>query len=766
MNEINSPLSENPSLKELYPVLVGFKKAILPDTDVAINIDARMYQEKYASLLTAGSAFVSTESIEEEGNKVGTLVSIHHVQQKEEGVALIGRSVMRVRLLDVMLSNEVPFARIAEYPYLSDCDDDTLAVYSNIIASGAARLASTQNAEKIYRELPPLDLKEPNRWINMFAPAFHAVDINKIFYAEKLSDRLEHLAVAIGVQVDQTKIREDIEKKVQANIDKGQREYYLREELKVINEELFGSEDERNKYEQAIESLPASQEVKDKLSRELNKMMTLQTGSPESFVCKNYIDTVLSLPWGKYSEENNDIANARAILEKDHYGIKEVKERIIEYLAVHSLSGGNLTNILCLVGPPGVGKTSIVASVARALGREYVRASLGGVHDEAEIRGHRRTYIGSMPGRIIEGIKKAGTANPVFLLDEIDKLGADYKGDPSNALLEVLDPKQNSSFQDHYIDLPFDLSKVMFITTANSLQPMSRPLLDRMEIIEVGSYLPEEKHRIAKDFLIPKQLANYHLTPEQATISEDAIDRVILDYTREAGVRRLEQLIGKILRKIAVSVVENQSCVTVEAKDLEQYLGVPKYAFSDLAKSNRVGVVHGLAWTENGGEVLDVECLVMNGKDKRIITGNVGNVMKESVEIAISNAREYADKVLSIPVDLTEKDIHIHFPEGAVPKDGPSAGAAISTAVLSALTGKKVRGDFAITGELSLVGNVIPIGGVKEKCTAALRNGIKQVILPVGNRKDVADIPDTLREQITFRYVEKISEVYEILLES
>lgn len=763
MNENDVTLSEQNSLKDLYPVLVGFTKAILPDTDVAINIDKAIFIEKYASIFVHGATFATTDRLPD-GTLIGTMVMIHYTKEKDNVYSVIGRSLMRVRLSEVTVSNDVFYAKLISYPYEKDCDDDTIAVYANLITGSVKRLASGETSDRLYSEIPPFYAEDPDRWINSFAPAFKNVDTNLIFYTDKLSARLEHLAVSIGVQLDQHKIREDIEKKVQESIEKGQREYYLREELKVINEELYGSEDERNKYELAIEEMNAPAEVKEKLTRELNKMLTLQTGSPESFVCKNYIDTVLALPWGKYSEENRDINRAREILDADHYGIKEVKDRIIEYLAVHNLSEGNVTNILCLVGPPGVGKTSIAASIARALGREYVRASLGGVHDEAEIRGHRRTYIGSMPGRIIAGIKKAGTANPLFLLDEIDKLGADYKGDPSNALLEVLDPAQNSTYQDHYIDLPFDLSKVMFITTANTLQTMSRPLLDRMEIIELGSYMPEEKRLIAINFLIPKQMANYHLTTEQVEITDDAIDKVIRFYTREAGVRRLEQLLSKVLRKAAVTVVEKGERVKVDVSDVETYLGIPKYAESDALLLDRVGVVHGLAWTESGGELLDVEALLLDGKDKKIVTGNLGNVMKESVEIALSNAREYAAKVLGEKVDLVDKDLHVHFPEGAVPKDGPSAGCAISTAILSALTGKAVKGDIALTGELSLVGRVLPIGGVKEKCLAALRNGITKIILPAENRKDVADIPDTLRDKMQFTYVEKVDEVYKMLL--
>ena len=762
MSENDVTLSEQNSLKDLYPVLVGFSKAILPDTDVAINIEKPMFEQKYASLLVGGANIATTDRLPD-GSLIGTMVMINYTKDQGNVFTVIGRSLMRVKLENVVFSNDIYYAKLVSYPYEKDCDDDTVAAYANIINSSVSRLSSGDKEDKIYKEIPPFFLNDPNRWINAFGPAFKNADTNRLFYAEKLSERLEHLAVSIGVQLDQHKIKEEIEKKIQDNIEKSQREYYLREELKVVNEELYGSDDERTRYENAIAELNASEEVKDKLTRELNKMMTLQAGSPESFVSKNYLDTVLALPWGKFSEENNDIARAREILDADHYGIQDVKDRIIEYLAVHKLSDGNVTNILCLVGPPGVGKTSIAASIARALGREYVRASLGGVHDEAEIRGHRRTYIGSMPGRIIAGIKKAGTSNPVFLLDEIDKLGADYKGDPSNALLEVLDPAQNSTYQDHYIDLPFDLSKVMFITTANTLQTMSRPLLDRMEIIELGSYLPEEKHLIAVKFLIPKQLENYHLTAEQVTITEAAIDKVIRFYTREAGVRRLEQLIGKILRKAAVAVAEKGETVMVDEKDVEEYLGIPKFVESDATLQDRVGVVHGLAWTENGGEMLDVESVLLKGKDKKIVTGNLGNVMKESVEIALSNAREYAFK-LGKEIDLSEKDLHVHFPDGAVPKDGPSAGCAISTAILSAMLEAPVKGNYAITGELSLVGRVIPIGGVKEKCVAALRNGIKKVILPLENKKDVTAIPDALRDQIEFTYVERVEEVYKILL--
>ena len=762
MNEMNPSLSERDSLKDFYPVLTGFKKAILPDNDVTLNIDGQLFREKFSDILLPDTNFVTLDELQE--GAIGTLIVIQKTFPQEATQTFTGRSILRVKVTDVIVRDAVSYVKISEYPYETDCDEDTIAVYGDIIFKGIGRLVLTNPSDKMFRELPQFDKGHPNRWINKYGAAFSALDTNDLFYTTELSKRLETVAVAIGVMVDRGKVKEEIEKKVQENIDKSQREYYLREELKVINEELYGSEDERAQYEEKIAALCASDEVKEKLRKELQKMTSLQVGSPESFVCKNYIDTVLSLPWGVYSEETTDIDYARKVLNEDHYGIDEVKERIIEYLAVRKLGKGETTNILCLVGPPGVGKTSIVASIARALNRSYVRASLGGVHDEAEIRGHRRTYIGSMAGRIIAGIKKAGTSNPVFLLDEIDKLGADYKGDPSNALLEVLDPKQNSTFQDHYIDLPFDLSKVMFITTANSLATMSRPLLDRMEIIELGSYTAEEKLQIAKRFLLPKQLGTYGMKEGDVVITDGAYEKIITQYTREAGVRRVEQLIAKILRKAAVKLVDGVSSVTISEADLEGYLGVPKYLSEGENTQDSVGVVHGLAWTENGGEVLDVECLILPGKDKKTVTGNLGTVMKESVEIAFTGARNHMTTVLKREYDVSDKDIHVHFPDGAVPKDGPSAGAAISAAILSAMTGAKVRGDVAITGELSLTGKIIPIGGVKEKCLAALRNGIKEVILPKGNKKDVGDIPEYLREQISFRYVETIGEVYPMLL--
>ena len=763
MNENFTSLSGTDSLKDFYPVLTGFKKAILPDNDVTLNIDQQLYREKFSDILLPGTEFVTVDELNGE-LILGTLIVIHRTNPSEATETFIGRSLFRVKITDVVVRNEVVFVKISEYPYVVDCDEDTVAVYSDLISTGIGRLIASKPSDKLFRELPSFDKNNPNRWVNKYGAAFSSLDTNVLFYTDELSKRLETVAVAIGVLLDRGKVQEEIEKKVQENIDKSQREYYLREELKVINEELYGSEDEKAQYAEKIDALAAPEEVKEKLRKELQKMSSLQTGSPESFVCKNYIDTVLALPWGVYSEETTDIAFARKVLDEDHYGIEDVKERIIEYLAVQKISKGNMTNILCLVGPPGVGKTSIVSSIARALNRSYVRASLGGVHDEAEIRGHRRTYIGSMPGRIMAGIKKAGTSNPVFLLDEIDKLGADYKGDPSNALLEVLDPKQNSTFQDHYIDLPFDLSKVMFITTANSLQTMSRPLLDRMEIIELGSYTPEEKLQIAKRFLLPKQLQNFGMKEGDVVIPDESFSKIIELYTREAGVRRVEQLLAKILRKAAVKLVEGADSITIETSDLESYLGIPKYSSEQENTEDSVGVVHGLAWTENGGEVLDIECLILNGKDKKTVTGNLGAVMKESVDIALTNARNYLTTVLDTEYDVSDKDIHVHFPDGAVPKDGPSAGAAISTAILSAMTGKKVRGDIAITGELSLTGKIIAIGGVKEKCLAALRNGISTVILPKGNKKDVGDIPEYLREKITFHYVETITEVYSLLL--
>ena len=581
--------------------------------------------------------------------------------------------------------------------------------------------------------------------------------------------RLEEMCVLLASEGNLLSIEADIGEKVQEQIDKNQREYYLREQMKVISSELGGGEsheEELDRFREDIFNLKASDEVKEKLFRECDRLEKYSPHSPEAAVSRNYIESAVSLPWGIYKEENTDIAKSRKILEADHYGLEKIKQRILEYLAVRVLAPEIKGQIICLVGPPGVGKTSVARSIANATGRDYVRLSLGGVKDEAEIRGHRKTYIGSMPGRIINALQQAGSANPLMLLDEVDKLSSDYKGDPTSALLEVLDPEQNSTFRDHYLELPFDLSKVMFITTANIESNIPEPLRDRMEIIELGSYTSEEKFNIAKKHLIPKQVKRHGLTSGKFRITDKAIRLVIEGYTREAGVRLLEQKIAAICRKAAMKIVDGEAeKISVKPEDIENYLGSRKYKPDSVIKENEVGVVNGLAWTSVGGDMLEIESAVLKGTGKLELTGSLGDVMQESAKAAVSYIRSKAE---SLPLNANfykDSDIHIHVPEGATPKDGPSAGVTIATSLVSALTGRKVRKDVAMTGEITLRGRVLPIGGLKEKSMAAYRAGIKTVVIPHGNVADLDEVDPKVKEALTFEPVRTVDEVWNIALE-
>lgn len=566
--------------------------------------------------------------------------------------------------------------------------------------------------------------------------------------------RAEMLMADLSGLIEILRVEQKIARKVKENIDKNQREYYLREQLKVINDEL-GDKDginaEVKEYTAKIKKAKMGKANTEKLLKEVDRFSKMQSSSAESTVLRSYLDTVLAMPWNKHTREVFDINDAREILDEDHYGLNKVKERVLEYLAVRSLTNGKNGTILCLSGPPGVGKTSVAKSIARALGRKYVRISLGGIHDEADIRGHRKTYIGAMEGRIMAAMKEVKVNNPLILLDEIDKMGTDYKGDPSAALLEVLDTEQNSSFRDHYLEVEFDLSKVLFITTANTLDTISRPLLDRMEIIELNGYTDDEKFNIAKKYLVKKELVKNGLTEKQFNITDEAIRDIIEHYTREAGVRKLEQQIGTLCRKAAMLLLEGgKRTIKITAKNLNQYLGKERYHFDMMNKKDEIGVARGLAWTSVGGETLSIEVNVMDGKGKVELTGKLGDVMKESAMAAISYIRSRADK-LKIDNDFYEnKDIHIHVPEGAVPKDGPSAGITMATAVVSALSGKAVRNDVAMTGEITLRGRVLPIGGLKEKSLAAYRAGIKTVIIPKDNKADTDDVPEEIRSDMKF----------------
>ncbi len=580
--------------------------------------------------------------------------------------------------------------------------------------------------------------------------------------------RLDAAVRLLRHELEVLKLESEMQDKTREQIDKGQRDYYLREQLKVIRNELGEDDEEEDAaaYRAKIQALHLEQDVEEKLLKDVSRMAKQPFGSSEGAVLRGYLDTILELPWNKRTRERVDIQAARKILDEDHFGLEKVKERILEILAVKQMAPELPGQIICLVGPPGVGKTSIAYSIARCLNRKMARISLGGVHDEAEIRGHRKTYVGAMPGRIMTALSQAGSRNALLLLDEVDKMGADYRGDPSSALLEVLDAEQNGTYRDHYVEVPFDLSECMFITTANTTDTIPRPLLDRMEVIELGSYTDEEKLMIAKDHLLPKQMKKHGLKRAQLRLTDDAVREIITCYTRESGVRNLERRLGALCRKVDMRLVGEDAPkrITVSGSNLEEFLGVRKFPADQLPPTDPVGLVTGLAWTAVGGETLEVEVNVMEGSGKLELTGNLGDVMKESAHAALSYIRSRAE-VLGIPADFYKtRDIHVHFPEGAVPKDGPSAGVTVCTAMVSALTGTPVRRDIAMTGEISIRGRVLPIGGLKEKTMAALRHGIQTVIIPQANLRDLEEIDQTVRKSLNFITAEHVDTVLEAAL--
>ena len=584
----------------------------------------------------------------------------------------------------------------------------------------------------------------------------------KILEAVSLENQYEVLAAILNNEIEVQQIGHDLQRKLKARVDKNQRDYILREQLKLIREEL-GEEstaDTAEEYRKKTEALDAPQEVKDKLNKEIDRFKSMNNAAAESSVLSTYIETLLGLPWNKKSEDSTDLKEAWKILEEGHYGLKDVKERIMEFLAVRKLTNGGKSPILCLVGPPGTGKTSIAKSVAKALNKKYVRICLGGVRDEAEIRGHRKTYVGAMPGRITVALSQAGVSNPLMLLDEIDKTSSDYKGDTSAALLEVLDPEQNSRFNDHYVEVPQDLSEVLFIATANDMDGIPRPLLDRMEVIEISGYTENEKEHIAKEHLIPKQLEVNGIPEGTLKIQTPALRKIITLYTREAGVRGLERKIGQICRKAAREIMENdQKKVTISSKNLEDYLGKARYNYLMANKKDEVGIARGLAWTQVGGDTLQIEVNVMPGKGELVLTGQLGDVMKESAQAGISYIRSVADKYDIAPEFFQENDIHVHIPEGAVPKDGPSAGITMATAMLSAIIGREVRADVAMTGEITLRGRVLPIGGLKEKLLAAKYAKIKQVLVPKENKPDIQEMDAEILDGLKISFVDNMNEV-------
>jgi len=610
-------------------------------------------------------------------------------------------------------------------------------------------------------------IEEPGRFADVLASnmVLKSEQKQEILEAVEPKKRLTAIYAILLSEIEIMEVEKQINEKVRKQINKMQKEYYLREQMKAIREELgedFDPDDEIEELYKKLDKLKLEKKIADKVAKEIERLSRMSPASAESTVVRSYVNWILDLPWNKKTKDTLDISKARTILDEDHYGLKSVKERVLEYLAIRELTKSLKGPIICLVGPPGVGKTSIAKSIARSLNRKFVRMSLGGVRDEAEIRGHRRTYIGAIPGRIINGIKEAGTKNPVFLFDEIDKLTSDFRGDPASALLEVLDPEQNKDFTDHYLEVPFDLSSVMFITTANSLGSIPRPLLDRMEIIEVSGYTEFEKLNIAKRYLVPKQLKAHGLTEDNLALSDDTLSAIISYYTRESGVRELERQIATVCRKAATRIVEDKVItVKVNRSNLDKSLGVKKYHYDEIQNENQVGIATGLAWTPVGGDTLSIEVSIMKGKGNLVLTGQMGDVMKESARAGLSYLRSISEKY-EIADDFHEKmDIHIHIPEGAIPKDGPSAGITMATAVLSAITGIPVRHDLAMTGEITLRGRVLPIGGLKEKSLAASRAGVKTVLFPKENVKDLEEIPSTVRSKMKFIPVESMDEVLE-----
>lgn len=703
--------------------------------------------------------------------KVGTVAKINQVMHIQNGVVrVMVDGLYRARLCEIVSENEY---RLAAAERIEENETDNLIVNEGFIRS----------LQKIFDEyfaagkgFPQRNFIETDGSTNpgRFADAVASnVNVSYKLKQEILEEadvyvRIEKLVGIISKEIQILKISREVDAKVKRNIDENQREYYLREELKVIEEELGekdGAAGEAAAYRETLGKLHIPKEHKQKLEKDIERFERMHSSSPDSAVLRNYLDTVLSLPWNRQSREKIDIKKAEEILDADHYGMEKVKERILEYLAVRSLTGGKDGTVLCLAGSPGTGKTSVAKSIARALGRKYVRISLGGIHDEADIRGHRKTYIGAMPGRIISAVAEAKVKNPLILLDEIDKMGGDYKGDPSSALLEVLDTEQNFSFRDHYVEIPFDLSGVMFVTTANNLASIPEPLLDRVEVIEVSGYTASEKECIAKRYLLPKQLEKNGLDKRRVTVSDSAVRDLIDYYTRESGVRGLEREIGSLMRKSARKMAEEGGrSVKITSKNLAGYMGRRKYLYDKVNDRDEVGTVRGLAWTSAGGDTLSVEVNVMPGSGKTELTGNLGDVMKESAMAAVSYIRSKSKELGIYERFYKTCDIHVHVPEGAVPKDGPSAGITMAAAMVSALTGYPIRRDTAMTGEITLRGKVLPIGGLKEKSAAAHRAGIKTVIIPAANETDLDDVSPEVKESIRFIPVSDMDEVLENVL--
>lgn len=700
--------------------------------------------------------------------EIGTVALIMRMLKLPDGrIRILAQGLVRAKIES--LQEDKPYFT-ASVKVLHDPDEAEKSIEVEALVRNVR--TDLDKASILGKNIPPevmiiaANVEEPGRLADLTAANLElkVKEAQRILEITTPFERLKRVYELLTKELDLLDVQSKITSEAKGEMDKLQRQYFLRQQLKAIQKELGeGSEiqEEIKGYQERLKKLKVAKEVREELEKQIERLSQMHPESAETAVVRNYLDWMFALPWNKSTVDNLDLIKARKILDEDHYGLDKVKERLLEYLGVRKLSKKIKGPILCFVGPPGVGKTSLGRSIARALGRKFNRISLGGVRDEAEIRGHRRTYVGAMPGRIIQGIRRCGSNNPVYMMDEVDKIGADFRGDPSSALLEVLDPEQNNSFQDHYLGVPFDLSKVMFITTANLLDPIQPAFRDRMEILQLPGYTEEEKLQIALRHLVPKQVQENALSNDYISFTKGAIQKIISLYTREAGVRNLEREIASVCRKVARKVAEGKEKISrITSQNIERYLGPPKIFRDQLLKKDRIGVATGVAWTASGGEILFVESIKMKGKGQLALTGSLGDVMKESAQAALSYARAHT-KDLGIDIRIfSQNDFHIHIPEGAIPKDGPSAGVTIATSLISMCTNRKVKRDVAMTGEITLRGIILPVGGIKEKVLAAQREGVKRMIIPIANKKDLIDIPKKVKDEMEFIFVEEIREVF------
>ena len=758
---------------KVMPVIALRGKVLFPNTFLNFDVgrplsvaavDAAPTSGNLLFIATQKNAFIDSPT-KTDISEVGVIARIKQVGRINGGAMKVGvEALSRAKIINFVSAKGYFAAEVKESPYVDNPDGLLSEAYLRVARDAFSEFVLIDKRLQKEAVATIMAIVEPNRFIDSALSVAPVKDeyALKILAEDDTVNRLKAFDELFRKETEISKIEKKITAAVRTSIDKSQKEFYLREQIKAIHDELGDGENERDELEKRIKDANLPKEVAEKALKELARLDKINPSSPDYSVILNYLDWILDLPFNKSTVDREDIAEAKKILDADHFGLEKVKQRITEYIAVLHLTKQLKGPILCFVGPPGVGKTSVATSIARALNRKFVRMSLGGVKDEAEIRGHRKTYVGAMPGRIVYGLKTAGVNNPVFLLDEIDKLSSDIHGDPASALLEVLDPEQNSTFRDRFLEVPLDLSKVMFITTANTVDTIPYPLLDRMEIIELTGYTQEEKQEIAKRYLIPKQIKNNGLTDKKIEFTDSAVKEIVEGYTMEAGVRNLEREIGGVVRKVAALVAEHPRVKKqiITAETVKNYLGIRKFTKGETMDRNEVGACTGLAWTSVGGVTLTIEVSLLSGKGEILLTGKLGDVMKESARAAISYIHANADKYGIAEEQFTTKDIHIHVPEGATPKDGPSAGITMATAILSAFTGKAVKKEVAMTGEITLRGKVLPIGGLKEKSLAAFRAGIKTVIIPKGNLKDLEELPKVIKKEIKFITADSVDTVF------